>query len=471
MTNDPIRLSGLDTAALLLESDACPMQMMAVLMLDTSTMPDGYRYGTVRNFLEQRIDLVPPLLRRIMGVPGSLHRPVWIDAESIDWDYHLPRTVLTERLDLPRLSRITGELAAEHLDRSRPLWRLRVVEGPDPTRVALIATVHHALMDGLGGMEFMATLFELEPRERAPDAEPLVTSRAAPPPATGVLRKAIRDLSLLPVDAARILGQGVHVVSQYLTRATTADESPPLPFSAPPTTLNGRLTPRRSVALERVSFRAVKDAARTADVTVNDVVLAVVSGALRQYLRRRDECPVARLVAGVPAAANEPGGGFGNALTYLLVRLPTEVDDPVERLRIASRESAIAKRRGRSLGMQTLTSALDLLTPMPIDLGLSVYRNVLVERLRPLWNVFVSNVPGTPVPLYVAGARLDALFPLGPVYDGFGLNITVISHLDELDIGVVACSDLVPDVEELTAEILDGFADLFDALNIGAARP
>jgi hypothetical protein len=196
-----------------------------------------------------------------------------------------------------------------------------------------------------------------------------------------------------------------------------------------------------------------------------------VSGALRQYLRRRDACPVARLVAGVPAATDAPSGGFGNALTYLLVRLPTEVDDPIERLRIASREAAIAKRRGRSLGMETLTSALDLLTPMPIDAALSVYRNVLVERLRPLWNVFVSNVPGTPVPLYVAGARLDALFPLGPVYDGFGLNITVISHLDELDIGVVACSDLVPEVEDLANEILQGFADLFDALNVEVAVP
>src|SRR5262249_53108858 len=173
----------------------------------------------------------------------------------------------------------------------------------------------------------------------------------------------------------------------------------------------------------------------------------------------------------VPAASDTRGGGFGNALTYLLVRLPTEIDDPLERLRIAARESAIAKRRGKSLGMETLTSALDLLTPVPIDLALSTYRNVLVDRLRPLWNVFVSNVPGTPLPLYVAGARPDALFPLGPIYAGFGLNITVISHLHDLDIGLVACPDLVPDIDELLADMVDGFAELGDLLTAAPVAP
>jgi WS/DGAT/MGAT family acyltransferase len=320
-------------------------------------------------------------------------------------------------------------------------------------------------------MEFMASLFELEPRDHGAAAPPPVMNRSEPPPSVSVLRKAIRDLSVLPVDAAQALGQGAHFVTEFVTRAATGGESAPLPFTAPRTLLNGRLSPRRAVALERISFPAVKNAARVADVTVNDVVLAVVSGALRQYLRRRDACPVTRLVAGVPAATDASGGGFGNALTYLLVRLPTEVDEPIERLRIASRESDISKRSGKSLGMRTLTSALDVLTPMPIDVALGAYRNVLVDRMRPLWNVFVSNVPGTPVPLYVAGARLEALFPLGPVYDGFGLNITVISHLDQLDVGVVACSDLVGEIEELAAEILDGFTDLCEALNVAVEIP
>jgi diacylglycerol O-acyltransferase len=447
------------------------MQMMAVLLLDTSTMPGGYSFERLRTFLQGRIHVVPPLFRRVMGVPGSIHRPAWIDAETIDWDYHLPRTLVAERLELPYLGRVAGELAAEHLDLSRPLWRLRVIEGPTSTEVALLATVHHALMDGLGGMEFMASLFELEPGDHEAVGRLPMTNRPAAPSSMGLLRQAIRDLSLLPADAARLLVQGVRVVSDYVSRAAMDSERAPLPFTAPRTLLNGRLSPKRAVALERISFGSVKDAARVADVTVNDVVLAVVSGALRQYLRRRDACPVTRLVAGVPVATDGPGDGFGNALTYLLVRLPTEVDDPIERLRIASRESSISKRRGKSLGMQTVSSVLDVLTPLPIDVALSAYRNILVDRLRPLWNVFVSNVPGTPVPLYVAGARLDALFPIGPVYDGFGLNITVISHLDELDIGVVSCSDLVGDVEELATEIIEGFTDLCEALQIAPVFP
>jgi WS/DGAT/MGAT family acyltransferase len=466
MTTAPIRLSGLDTASLLLETDACPLHMMAVLLLDTSTTPGGYSYANLRNFLETRIHVVPPLLRCVAGIPGALHRPVWVDAENIDWEYHLPRTVVTTRLDLVRLGQIAGEVASQRLDRGRPLWRLRVVEDATSDQVALIATVHHALMDGLGGMEFMASLFELKPtpHEPAPISAPGDDPR---PSRLSLLSQAARDLALLPADAAKVMGEGAHLVFRYATRPATTDESPPLPFTAPRTIFNGRLTSRRSIALQQLPFAAVKSAAHTAGATINDIVLAVVSGALREYLRRRGSCPVTRLVAGVPAATDGPGGGFGNALTYLFVRLPTDIDDPRERLRIAARESDIAKRRGQSIGLQTLTSALDLLTPTPIDAALGIYRNVLVDRVPPLWNVFVSNVPGTPVPLYVAGARLTALFPLGPIYEGFGLNITVISHERDLDIGLVTCTDLVPDVDELTALFLDCFTELTDALGVG----
>jgi diacylglycerol O-acyltransferase len=448
------RLSGFDTAALALETDASPLHMMAILVLDTSTVPGGYSYERLRNFLAARIHVVPPLLQQLVRVPGELHRPVWVDAGPLDWDYHLPRTILAEPLDDARLSYIAGELASRRLDRDRPLWQLHVVEDPTSSRVALMARVHHALMDGLGGMEFMSSLFELEPNEPDdPPAAPRAGTTGTAPSAFELLRGAVADLPSLVSSGARLAGNALRIVNGFARPGPQVDESDaaPRPFSAPATPFNARLTATRSVALSQLPFATVRDIRTKADATVNDVVLAIVSGALRTYLLDRDALPERALVAGVPAASDAPAASFGNALSFLLVRLATEVDDPLERLQFVQHEAGAAKRTADDIGMMTLARLLDAFTPLPIDATLALYRSVLLGRIPPLWNVIVSNVPGPPVPLFVAGARLVGLYPLGPVYEGLGMNITVLSREDTLDVGIVACADLVPDVDALAA--------------------
>ena len=443
------RLSGFDAAALALESASSPLHMTAVLVLDTSDVPGGYSYERLRDFLAARIHRVPPLLQRLVRVPGGVHRPVWVEASSIDWSYHLPRTIVTEPLDLRLLAEIAAERAQQRLDRGQPLWQLLVVEDPTGSRVALIACVHHALMDGLGGMEFMASLFDLEPKEPRDEAPPEVEAREAPS-RLELLTRAVVDLTTMPADAARFAMSSARTLANYAVGPSPDGQSAPRPFTAPHTRFNAKLTPARSVALTELRFQTVRDVASRNHATVNDVVLTIVSGALRTYLFARGLLPAQRLIAGVPAATESAGAAFGNSFAFLLVRLATDVEDPLERLAVVKREAQRAKQTA-NLGMKTLARLLDLFTPGPLDASIAAYRSLLVGHVAPLWNVIVSNVPGPPVPLYVAGARLVGLFPLGPIYEGIGLNLTVISREESLDVGIVACREMVPDVGDLGA--------------------
>ena len=463
------RLSGMDAASVGLETEATPLHMQAVLVFDTSTIPGGYRYDRLRDLLAARIHVVPPLLQQLVRVPGGIHRPVWVDAPDLDWDYHLPRVLSTEPLDLEFLSRFAAELAGQRLDRSRPLWQLQVVEGPTDDRIALVARVHHALMDGLGGMEFMAELFELEPN--APSVEPpTAIGGAAPPSGAELVGRAVADFASMPAAAARFAREIAQSVSRIASQPRADDDTAPRPFTAPRTPFNQRLSASRAVSLRSLPFDTVREIAERTDSTVNDVVLAVAAGAVREYLLAHDALPYRRLVAGVPAAAGEGGTFGGNTFSFLFVRLPTDVAAPLDRLFAARAEAQRGKRAGE-FGLDTLGHLLDLTTPPALDALFSFYRSVLVGRAAPLWNLIVSNVPGPPVPLYLGGARLVGMYPLGPVYDGIGLNVTVLSREDALDVGIVACRDLVADTELLAAQLADALHELAEAVGLHAGAP
>jgi WS/DGAT/MGAT family acyltransferase len=438
--------------------------MTAVLVFDTSTVPGGYSYEQLRHLLAARIHLVPPLLQQLQVVPGRVHRPVWVDAPTIDWDYHLPRVISTQPLTFAQLGKIAAELLEDRLDRERPLWQLQVVEDPNHERIAIMARVHHALMDGLGGVEFMAQLFELEPN--APAFEPLGRLERHPSPSNAsLLADAVRDLGSLPAAAARVASDVVRTASRLASEPRDGESRAARPFGAPRSVFNGTVTPARAVSLTELPFGSVRRIAARAHCTVNDVVLAMASGAMRRYLLERDQLPGRRLVAGVPAATGHDSGAItGNAFSFMFIRLATDVDDPAERLTATMEEASIAKRAAGSLGMQTLGNVLDLFTPPPLDVVLSAYRSVLVGHVPPLWNVIVSNVPGPPIPLYLGGARLTHMFPLGPIYENLGLNVTVLSKEDALEIGIVACPDLVPDPDALSKQLEHALDELEHAL-------
>jgi WS/DGAT/MGAT family acyltransferase len=460
------RLSGLDAAFLAMETSAAHMHVVGVVVLDPSTCPEDFTFERVRDLFEARIHRVPPFRHRAIGTPFGLHAPVWIDDPDFDLDFHLRRAALPAPGGPAELAAFVADVAGRPLDRDRPLWEGWVVEGLDNGHCAFVAKIHHALIDGAAGVEILASMFDLTPdapldtldqpdelpAERVPgDAEMLV--RAA-------LSFAQRPVQF--VKAANNLARGVtRAVRRVRERALDVA----LPLTAPRLTMNRTITPHRRVAFVSVPLSEIKAAKNALGVTVNDIVLGVTAGALRAYLERRDELPDRSLIAAIPTdVRGRDDKGFGNRLSAMFAALPVELSDPIARVEAVRRSTAGAKQVHEVVGDTTLEEWAQVAAPVAFSRAMRMYARLRIgERLRPAINVVVSNVPGPPFPLYLAGARLVALHPLGPVFDDCGLNLTVISYLDHVDFGFIACRELVPDVDELAAAVPDALAEIAKA--------
>jgi len=462
------RLSGLDAAFLALETPSAHMHVLGVVVVDPATAPEPFGFDRVRDLFEARLHLVPPFRRRLVEVPLGLHAPVWIDDPDFDLDYHLRRAALPSPGGDAELAAFVADVASRPLDRGKPLWEIWVVEGLDQGHVALVSKIHHALIDGAAGVEILASLFDL-----TPDAplEPLdaPTPEWQPERVPGELEMLARaglSFAQRPVQffkAANNLGRGV---ARAVQRARAHSLDVALPLTAPRLSLNRTITPRRKIAFSSVPLADVKAVKDALGVTVNDVVLAVTAGAMRSYLAHREELPDRSLVAAIPTNVRGDGDrGFGNRVSAMFASLPVEIDDPVERVNAVRRSTTGAKEMHEVVGSATLEEWASVAAPALFSRAMRVYGRLrLGERLRPVINLIVSNVPGPPFPLYFAGAQLVALHPLGPIFDDCGLNVTVLSYLDHVDFGFIACRELVADLDALAAAVPDALAELEKAV-------
>ena len=442
------RLSGMDAAFLHAETGDAPLHVMGALVLESCGRGPCEDFRRIRAQIERRLPGLPILRRKLVEVPLGLARPVWVDDPAFDLDAHLQRTALPIPGGNAELFEAIARLAEVPLHRDRPLWEIWVVEGLEGGRFALVAKIHHAAVDGIGGAQLMCALLDVDRNarpSRIAESEP--EPEAAPSSAT-LLADAALSLGAQPLRGAwqvlRTTGMGAR-----LALASLSKREFPLP-SAPRTQLNGRVTSRRAVALGSVPLADVKRVKNAYAATVNHVVLAACAGALRRYLGRHGAIPGQPLVAAVPMALSErPADGLGNSLSALLVRLPVHLADPIERLRAAREASFDAMRTHELIGNQ-INEWADLLSPTLVAGAVAVYTRLgLAEHMPPVVNLVMSNVPGPVMPLYCAGARVTALHPIGPIYDGCALNLTVMSYDGSLGIGAIGCPDAVPGVEEI----------------------
>jgi diacylglycerol O-acyltransferase len=282
-----------------------------------------------------------------------------------------------------------------------------------------------------------------------------------------MLAGAVPSLATLPLRTARTLGRSATSAWNLARRPRAEGEVPPaIPFRSPRTSLNHPVTSRRSVAFTDLPLADVKGLSHAFGATVNDVVLALCAGALRRYLAGRDELPGAPLVAAVPVSVrnDDAFASFGNMVSGWFANLATDVEDPAERL-LAIRDAARAAKHLYESGVEDVVMDwADLLTPALWAAGIRLYVwSGFSERLPPIFNVLISNVPGPPLPLYAGEARVIAVHPFGPVLDAIGLNITVLSYGDSIDFGIMTCPELVPDVWSLAAGIHESLAELLKA--------
>ncbi|HEX6311103.1 MAG TPA: wax ester/triacylglycerol synthase family O-acyltransferase [Acidimicrobiia bacterium] len=466
------RLEGLDSSFLYLESEATPMHVGMTCVFDPSTAPGGYTFGGLRRLVEDRLPLLTPFRRRLVEMPGHMHRPVWVDDPGFELDAHLHRATLPAPGGACDLEEFSADVLSRPLDRSRPLWEMHVLEGLEGGMVGAVTKVHHAAIDGVSGAELTANLLDAEPD---PERVPL-ESQWEPDPVPSRLalaRDAVWDLFRLPMATAAGLARTAAAAVRLRRHNREHASRPPAPFDAPRTRCNGPVTGRRHVAFTQTDLREVRAVAKAAGVTVNDVILAVCAGALRGHLEDHGGHPDPPLVAGVPVSVRtaDDRGTMGNRLSAMLVDLATDVDDPVTRLGTIAAGSRAAKAQDRVLGPETVSRLADV-TPAPVlaAMGGLESRLGLTARMPPVCNLIVSNFPGPSVPLYCAGARMTAAYPMGPLALGTGLNVTVQSYLDTLWFGIVSCPDTVPDPPALPARLAGAFHDLAEPVGVRAGR-
>lgn len=455
------RLSAQDATFLYTELPTAPMHVAFVSTFDPPAA--GAPYDTVRRRLAERLPELPLLRRRVLPVPLGLHHPVLAQ----DPDFDLARHVLQVPVPAPggpaELAAVAADLMTRPLDRSRPLWDVHVVEGLTGGGFALVTRLHHAVVDGVSGIELMSTLLGPEP------SEPGVAGPAGPLPGAlpgevALVADAAVDLARQPLRLAGALGR--ELTRRVRARPERPWQALPTPTRVPRSPFNAPVTARRRAALLPLSLPDVRRVKAAFGTTVNDVVLAVVGGALREHLLARGELPATSLVAMAPVSVRTPGqaGTYGNRVSALLAPLGTTVADPVDRLRAVAAGTRAAKGVHDAVAAPELMDWSVLAGPAVMTLAARLAASFRWSELAPPpFTLVVSNVPGPREPLWCGTARLRSLHPLAPLADGLALNISLVSYLDTLDVGLIACPDVVPDVEELAAGLARALAELVAA--------
>lgn len=470
------RMNGIDPMFIYSDTPETPMEVAYACVFDPSTVEGGYSFARVRGRIASRLSVVPPFRRRLMTVPFGLDHPRWVDDPEFDIDNHVFRVALP----LPGGEREYANQVAKVLERplapDQPPWEMHVLEGLEGGFVGLIAKVHHSVIDGVAGAELLARFLDLTP-DSSDDLDGAEGWNPAPLPSqVRLVSDAVPHIVSSPMRTLQATREIGHTAVRLVRRAVDSATGPiSIPGGAPPT-FETHVGPRREVAFAELDLAEVRALKERFGATINDVVLAVCSGALRHHLMAQGQDTDSPLIAVIPVsvraedgpgAEDAPGAGdgegtgapppaLGNRLSAMFVPLANDKKTPLERLRTVVAASDACKGQERAVGFGPMASLLaDAIPPAlarpVIQLGV---RAGLVRRLR-AGNLMISNVPGPDFPLYFAGMRLQNLYPLGPVVDGVALNVTVQSYLGSLFVGVNACATAVPDPPGLASEMAD----------------
>jgi diacylglycerol O-acyltransferase / wax synthase len=480
------QLTSLDAEFLAIEDDRNYAHVSGLAVLDPSGAPGGALHlADLRQLVEERIHLLPPFRWRLEEVPLGLDHPWWVEDEEFDIGYHVRELALPAPGDDRQLGTQVERIFSRPLDRARPLWEIYLIQGVYGDRAALFTKIHHSVVDGVSGAEILGILFDLDPggREIPDQGPPISTSRH--PGSIGLLGKGavklpgriVRGVKSVPstvlnvtdlppvrgLPGVRALGVATERARRVINRRGEEGVPARAGLQAPRTLLNERISGHRHFSFGTLSLDEVKAAKNAYGVKVNDVVVALSAGAIRQFLLANDGLPEDPMVAMVPVSVRgeEALGTFGNQVSAMMAALPTDVPDPVERLMRAHAEMDVAKQRHASQSDDFIERATGLVPPVLFSRAARMAAGIgASSHFRPHFNVIVSNVPGPPVPLYIAGARLESHYPASVIMDGVGLNITVLSYLDRLDVGIVGDRELAPNFDLLVEAMRDELAEL-----------
>jgi len=464
------RLSHLDKSFLALETRSTHMHVGAVAIFASgsfATAEDGIDIDLLREFVGSKLHMVPRYRQRLAWVPLE-GRPVWVDDEFFNIEHHIRNIALPKPGTDEELRRIAGRLMSQPMDRSKPMWEIVVVEGLEGNRFALVTKFHHSMIDGIAGVDLMAMLMGLEPATEIEPGPPYIP-REIPNGTELVVRETTRRLSAVisSVSGVReVIDDAADLTDGFLKRLKAVGASLNSGWLTPAgtTPINGVVTPDRRVDWFSTPLDEVKEVKNLLGGTVNDAILATVTGGVRRFLLEQRDVDADtlyqtdfRVMAPVSVRSRDARMTQGNQVAMWLVPLPIGVEDPVKQHALIVEETNRLKKSNQALGAATLVDISAGAPSTLVSLG-----GRLAANVRP-FNMTVTNVPGPQFPLYLYDAELLATYPLVPLWESHGVGIALFSYTGSVDWGLNGDWDLMPDIGEFAADLGEAFYDLLAA--------
>ena len=463
------QLSGLDSAFLYLETPRTPMHIGSIAIYDPSTAPNSFvRFKDILNFIEQRLHLAKSFRRKIANVPLSLDYPYWVDDPDFDLEYHVRHIALPQPGDWRQLCIQAARLHSRPVDLSKPLWEFTVIEGLNNVpgvpkgSYAIVSKIHHAAIDGVSGVDIANAVHSLDPAGTiaGPD-RPWIPERT--PTSVELLARAQVNTLATPLRLARTVAKSAPGIARMIGGLARGRLHTTF-GRVPRTRFNGSVSTHRVVDGRDFSLAEIKDIrSRWPGATVNDVVVAVVGGAMRAYLKGKNELPRESLVCMAPISVRQPGekNTLGNQVSAMTIPIGTHIADPFGRLQFVHEEAENSKALTNAAGARQMAEYSSFMPSTLTGLAARLYvRLGLANRIAPMFNTVITNIPGPPVPLYMNGARLVTQFGLGPVFEGMGIIHPVWSYCGRITISFTSDRSIVPDPEVYAECIQESFEEL-----------
>jgi diacylglycerol O-acyltransferase / wax synthase len=462
------QLSGLDAGFLYIESEQTPMHVGS-LTIYQRPLAGGDFSRAVLEHIKSRIHLAPIFHQRLALMPFDLGHPVWVEAEALDFDYHFQSHSIARGVKPGTQAALENLVAGLHealLDRAAPLWQFHLIEGLSDNRVGFYSKVHHAALDGAAGVLLANALLDLSAVPRVVEP-PAVHAKVKAPSRSSLLGSLFSNTFAQYAKLARTLPGAVRRVADVAlakgvagTIAATREFGREL--SAPKTPFNVSVEAKRRFAMCSLPLAEIKAISAACDATVNDVVMALCSGALRRFLTGLDALPLRSLIAAVPVSLRELGDQkMNNQVSMVPCSLGTDAKTPDKRLQAAKAAMGEIKLAMAKFKDLIPTDYPSLGAPWLIGgLASLAVKTKLADRVVMPANLVISNVPGPKVPLYLAGAKMLGYYPLSIVVHGMALNITVHSYAGQLDFGLIACAQAVADLGPLAKALSVEHAEL-----------
>ncbi|HEU5062775.1 MAG TPA: wax ester/triacylglycerol synthase family O-acyltransferase [Solirubrobacterales bacterium] len=442
----PERLSGLDTSFLHLERSGAHMHVASVSVFKGA--PPTHR--EFRDHIASRLHLVPRFRQKLRFVPLDQGRPVWVDDPHLNLDYHVRQTALPAPGSDEQLRNLASRIFSQQLDRSKPLWELWLVEGLNNDRFAIIGKSHHALVDGVSGVDITTVLFDLDPEPAGtPDKAPPWLARPEPTDVQ-LLSEAWKERLTSPKEIYRGFRAALRGPRQVLGGVRDTSKIVTAGMAAPDSVFNVEIGPHRRFQMVQTDLKDLKRVKNAHGGTVNDVILSIVAGGIGKYLRARGhdtEGLELRAMVPVSVRAAEEHGALGNRISAMMAPLPVWCEDPVERLHVVTQEMGDLKTSGQAVGAEILTKLTDF---APSTIASQAARLQPAQRF---FNLVVTNVPGPQFPLYVLGRKMESIFPMVPLARRQALCVGIMSYNGQVNFGLIGDYDAMADLDSFALDL------------------